>query len=1513
MKVGSYARLRQCTRGLALVAMGLASVAHAQSHTADVNTNNRLDLSEILRLIQFYNANHFQCAEGTEDGYAPGAGSDNCARHDADYHLLAFQIDLSELLRGIQLFNAGGYYACTGLNPPTEDNFCPGATPPYFVVTTANAFDVPEGETRTIAITLSAPPPTLTLVSASLTGPDPDFSIASGQSLAFDSATYDIPQFLVVAAAEDADAVSGTNTLRLKAAGVPEQFVLLSEVDNDTLALLVSPTTLVIDEGDSGSVSVSLTAAPEAPLTVTTRYVSGDTDLLAAVGTTRIFTPENFATPQTVSFVALEDDDETDGEATFSITALGVEPVSVVVTERDNDREVVILSTTSITVEEGLTNTFGVRLNVAPAAPRTITVAAQGGDPDLFVLTGMELTFDADNFAVEQIVEIAAAEDVDASNGQALFLVSGVEVGGATLTATELDNDQSNRISGSYTAVPLGSDNFAFLGFAPDVCALPAAPLTFSSGSAFTRTRGYELELGRRVALPALGTLGVFTAGNTTVHVQNGGAVPSTYALVALNAQGVPVFTDCSGVLQPGAQWQFDVPLAGDEAALPVSGVVYALQPDETNLGAGGDATRLCSTLLDDIAGDRQAFEDFESIHDNFIGTGKAGERAAVVVVRGRAGEIPEDAGAIRASYNGYSARMFKSPVGAVDPGADYVLSYLVAEGGLSSYIHVYNDSAAVANVSLTLTRLDGVTESTVSLVPVGANVTFDVATVFGNVFTGSGRVDSDVPVAVVADIVSASGAVAASRATRLDTPATRLQTPIAYDAAFEHVVHVTNNDVATAQIIVAFLNSKGETILVSNQNVDAGRTALVRLPAELLTEGLSRGLVIAQTNGASLAASLVRAQRDSVNAAPLQLDVVSMPGRATVIDSANGLATGAKVLFLPVFGQGAAAINSVLHISNANDASGQTAYTVYTYDSAGIHEYACGLIRAGGTDRITIPRDELGDGYVGAFVIAALASNQAGGPGLIATLGNDVAPLPVAMPSEPGDEPFDETVAVVTASTVAGTGKYGRGANIVHIPVLNDGAMPWFSIQNTANGEAQISIIYLGADGTPLDFENPLATTHVLPPGEAVVLSDDVPPDAASATVFAYAVADTTVEGLVAAAMTGGDSTAYRQLLARLETVSTGEVVVSVVRGAAAPESVSAYLGTGGRYLGVEDPVNRGFAYTLPEVRGDTTTLYVQNAGLAPVLLELSLRRAGEAASPVAPGPLNVEGGDLSRRVGPVPPGGVQIVQLGEVFGPFDTGRLVVRASEPLAITAEGAGDATAAFPVALNFTSNHSSAFAKVGGTVVYAPLVANPRDGATVTFALEDLLDLGTSKVSTARISYYTATGVKVGEENLALTPFESSSLTVGSPVNLGGAGWARVELVENPATNPAVIQGTLNVTEGDGAAYAYPLIPEEKGATLTQAIAGVSGTSILHVLNPANTTASVELTFYSGLQTEGEGEVDSELAVLMDIDPRNVLTLNVADITDLPVDFAGGVIIHQTLLNTTTPGVAVAATL
>ena len=100
---------------------------HPGWHAGDIDGSGSLSLSELLRIIQIFSMGGYHCDPNGEDGYAPGPdqAARDCDPHSSDYNPQDWRIDLTELLRAVQFFNVGGYHWCPG--PESEDGYCLGA------------------------------------------------------------------------------------------------------------------------------------------------------------------------------------------------------------------------------------------------------------------------------------------------------------------------------------------------------------------------------------------------------------------------------------------------------------------------------------------------------------------------------------------------------------------------------------------------------------------------------------------------------------------------------------------------------------------------------------------------------------------------------------------------------------------------------------------------------------------------------------------------------------------------------------------------------------------------------------------------------------------------------------------------------------------------------------------------------------------------------------------------------------------------------------------------------------------------------------------------------------------------------------------------------------------------------------------------------------------------------------------------------------------------------------------
>ena len=110
---------------MVVLGMALPGLAFGAVHSADISGNGRISLSELLRVIQFYNSETYSCAAESEDGYTPEAGACDCSPHASDYIHQDWRIELSELLRLIQLYNMKRYTTAPGGIEGSEDGFMP--------------------------------------------------------------------------------------------------------------------------------------------------------------------------------------------------------------------------------------------------------------------------------------------------------------------------------------------------------------------------------------------------------------------------------------------------------------------------------------------------------------------------------------------------------------------------------------------------------------------------------------------------------------------------------------------------------------------------------------------------------------------------------------------------------------------------------------------------------------------------------------------------------------------------------------------------------------------------------------------------------------------------------------------------------------------------------------------------------------------------------------------------------------------------------------------------------------------------------------------------------------------------------------------------------------------------------------------------------------------------------------------------------------------------------------------
>ena len=114
---------------------------------------------------------------------------------------------------------------------------------------------------------------------------------------------------------------------------------LESSGDDEGSRILADPTSVTVPEGGWTTFGVRMSKQPASDVTVSVSRSAGDNDITVKTGSSLVFTPQNWASYQTVTLQAAEDADTLDEEATILCSAPGFDGTYVTATENDNDSE----------------------------------------------------------------------------------------------------------------------------------------------------------------------------------------------------------------------------------------------------------------------------------------------------------------------------------------------------------------------------------------------------------------------------------------------------------------------------------------------------------------------------------------------------------------------------------------------------------------------------------------------------------------------------------------------------------------------------------------------------------------------------------------------------------------------------------------------------------------------------------------------------------------------------------------------------------------------------------------------------------------------------------------------------------------------------------------------------------------------------------------------------------------------------------------------------------------------
>ena len=347
----------------------------------------------------------------------------------------------------VLLSASGGEY--TGVSAAVDievtDDDIPNLVPSKPSVT------IDEGDSDSFTVKLATLP--TGDVDVTVTSGDPGaLEILQGGSLSFDTGNWNVARPVTLRAAQDDDATEERVTITLSAdggdyAGVGAT-VQVTVDDDEEAELVIDPTALEVDEGDTGSFTVRLGSQPTAAVNVSLN--SPDTGAASLSTGSLSFDSGNWRTERTVTVTGVQDEDSAQESVRVTLLATGGDyggkEGAVLVTVRDDEAPVpgLVMNPTSLTVDENGSGTFTVKLATAPTA--TVRVSLSSDRSSIATVSPATLTFTAGNWENERTVTVSGADDSNTANASALITLraSGGDYEGksGTVGVSVIDDDE---------------------------------------------------------------------------------------------------------------------------------------------------------------------------------------------------------------------------------------------------------------------------------------------------------------------------------------------------------------------------------------------------------------------------------------------------------------------------------------------------------------------------------------------------------------------------------------------------------------------------------------------------------------------------------------------------------------------------------------------------------------------------------------------------------------------------------------------------------------------------------------------------------------------------------------------------------------------------------------------------------------------------------------------------------------------------------------------------------------
>ena len=202
--------------------------------------------------------------------------------------------------------------------------------------------------------------------------------------------------------------------------------------------IMVDEELVVLNEDSNTTFSVYLNKAPDKDTVIS---LECDDKVNATIDKTSLtFNSDNYNVPQTVTVTGIYNTDDVDKIVNIILSnpALSSKAVTATVKNIDNYYGEIVLSTTSLSVNENNSTTFTVKLNKRPTNNQIVTLSRNNNNVSL---SANSLTFTRSNYNNPQTVTVTGAYDESLNNKTCNITLSSPNVKNATVGATVTNID----------------------------------------------------------------------------------------------------------------------------------------------------------------------------------------------------------------------------------------------------------------------------------------------------------------------------------------------------------------------------------------------------------------------------------------------------------------------------------------------------------------------------------------------------------------------------------------------------------------------------------------------------------------------------------------------------------------------------------------------------------------------------------------------------------------------------------------------------------------------------------------------------------------------------------------------------------------------------------------------------------------------------------------------------------------------------------------------------------------